>query len=199
MTIPTENSNAVNVDVVLADIVPWGLCMIDQELVVHQWNRTLELWTGISRSAAIGMNLGESYPQLVEPRIQERLSNVFQAGHTAIFSAALHKQFIPVLPSQTTSGVSMVQRTVVRPIDHTKRLALIMIEDVTAQFRQVEQLRKERDGLKRVVSSYSPSWWEGCAHRPVFNRTNPRYLVEFDELYAFTVHPRCYPIRWPPK
>ena len=147
MTTATNTSPAPGIDV--ADIVALGICVIDCDLNVVQWNRTLERWTEIARDDAVGMNLGTRFPRLSSPIVRERLANVFEAGHTAIFSAALHKQFLPIPDFSRATGEQMVQRAVVRPMDHNRQYALVMIEDVTAQFHQVNQLRKERDLLQK--------------------------------------------------
>ena len=147
MSCATTASKMMDFDV--ADIVPWALCTIDRNLDVVQWNRTLERWTEISRQEAIGMNLGVRFPQLTSPIVRERLSNVFDTGHAAVFSAGLHKQFLPIPDFPTASGEQMIQRAVVRPVDGDRKHALVMIEDVTSQFHQGIQLRKERDLLQK--------------------------------------------------
>src|SRR5580704_4095540 len=36
------------------DLLPLGLCILDRQLVVHCWNRSLEQWTGIRREQILG-------------------------------------------------------------------------------------------------------------------------------------------------
>ena len=101
----TTTSTVPSTDV--ADIVPWGLCIIDRNLGVVQWNRTLERWTEILRHEAIGMNLGIRFPQLTSSIIRERLANVFDLGPAAVCSAGLHKQFLSIPDCPTFRSASV--------------------------------------------------------------------------------------------
>lgn len=46
------------------DLMPLGACVIDVDMTVRVWNRTLVEWTGIPREEALGMDLAERFPGL---------------------------------------------------------------------------------------------------------------------------------------
>jgi PAS domain-containing protein len=128
----------------LLDLLPVGVCIIDRELNVSAWNATLAVWTGISREAALGMNLPKRFPHLAGWCFRDRLAQVFTAGTPTIFSAAFHKYFLPVPPRQGLAASRMIQQTIVRPLGNSRQHAIVVIQDVTAQYIQMEELRSQR-------------------------------------------------------
>ena len=136
----------------LLDLLPLGVCIIDRDLKVRAWNAALVNWTGITQESAIGINLVDRYPRLSAWCFRDRLNQVFSTGTPAIFSAAFHKYFIPVPPRQGGPNTDMIQQATVRPLDEDLEHALVAIQDVTAQYLQMEELRKERTRLEKVVA-----------------------------------------------
>ena len=136
----------------LLDLLPLGVCIIDRDLKVCEWNATLANWTGVTKKAAVGMNRVDRFPRLSAWCFRDRLAQVFSTGTPAIFSAAFHRYFIPVPPRQGGRNTDMIQQTTVRPLDGTLEHALVMIQDVTAQYLQMEELRRERLRQEKVVA-----------------------------------------------
>ena len=133
------------------DLLPLGVCVLDRDLTIHAWNATLAEWTGISRADALGMNLGQRYPNLLTTRYKDRIKEVFQSGTIAIFSATLHGHFIPIHSTKDGSGQLMIQQTCVRPVAPESPYALVVIENATNLQRQVEELRTIRKELELRV------------------------------------------------
>ena len=46
------------------DLLPLGLCVVDRELTVRGWNRTLEVWTGMRREEILGRPSDEAFRHL---------------------------------------------------------------------------------------------------------------------------------------
>jgi signal transduction histidine kinase len=134
----------------LYDLLPLGVCAIDDTLTVHGWNQRFVDWTGLSRDSAIGMNLGEEYPHLLLDRYNKRLQHMFATTTPVVFTAALHKFFIPICLG--ASDDMMVQHTLVRPIPDGSGRALVIVEDVTSQILQQNKLRQERIRLRQSES-----------------------------------------------
>jgi light-regulated signal transduction histidine kinase (bacteriophytochrome) len=93
------------------------------------------------------MNLGEEYPNLLSDRYHNRLQCLFATESPIVFTAALHKFFIPICLS--ASDEMMFQHTQVRPILDGSGRALVIIQDVTSQCHQLNELRKERTRLRQ--------------------------------------------------
>ncbi|AGA27934.1 sensor domain-containing diguanylate cyclase [Singulisphaera acidiphila] len=132
------------------DLMPLGACVIDVDMTVRVWNRTLVEWTGIPREEALGMDLAERFPGLRGDRIGGRLRQVFEAGTPTVFSAAIHKQFLAVPTRHGPPGSLMVQQTQVRRLPGQSTLALITIGDVTSEAFQLTALRAERTRLVTI-------------------------------------------------
>ncbi len=125
-----------------------GVCVIDEELTIHAWNSTLEEWTGRTAVQLIGGNLGDHYPELRTNRKLLRLQQVIETGIQTVFSATLHKYFFPIQRQQKGCQSLMIQKTIIKPFYSDRRLALVIIDDVSIAHMQLEDLRRERKRLK---------------------------------------------------
>jgi len=142
-----KTTGSVGFSVDQFDLLPLGVCVVDRELNVHAWNATLTGWTGISKADALETNLARHYPHLKSPRFQIRLRDVFQSHQPTILSPGLHGFFIPV-SLKGEPGKQMIQKTFLQTFDDARQHVLVVVEDVTAQFRKIEQLRLERRRLQ---------------------------------------------------
>ena len=127
-------------------MLPVGACVLSSDLTISEWNATLASWTSISQPDAIGRKLGDLFPTVLTPRYYERLIAVIETGSPAVYSAALHKHFIPVPARNGIANRLMIQETEVRPMNG-HNAALVIIRDVTPEYVQLEDLRHERREL----------------------------------------------------
>lgn len=107
-----------------------------------KWNATLAGWTGVPANTAVGSNLAERYPHLNSPRFQHRLRSVFELGQTAMFAPSTARPFIPIFLDDDRV---MLQKTMIVPITDHGRYAQICLTDVTAQYHQIQALRREKE------------------------------------------------------
>ena len=135
----------------ILDLLPNGALVIDEHLCILKWNRTLVEWTSISGEEAVGATLTTLFPNLQQPRFLERLTQVFEGGFPATYSAAFHKHFLPVPARHGLDCELMIQQTDVRRLDdgESKR-ALITIQDVSFQYLQLDQLKREQAALAKA-------------------------------------------------
>ncbi|MEM8944381.1 MAG: ATP-binding protein [Planctomycetota bacterium] len=132
------------------DLLPTGALIIDRDLVIVEWNRTLVEWTEIPKEIAIGETLTELFPNLRDQRYLERLTQVFDSGFPATYSAAFHKHFLPAPARHGLECLMMIQQTEVRRLPESTDHALITIQDVSFQYLQLMQLKQERSELVRT-------------------------------------------------
>ncbi|MCA8990153.1 MAG: GAF domain-containing protein, partial [Planctomycetaceae bacterium] len=132
--------------------VPGGVCVIDPSYQIVAWNDLMEGWTGLKSDDAIGLNLLEMYPHLTSPAFFERLEQVFSTGSPAVYSAGLHRHFLPVQVENAGTTTNMIQQTYVRRVGADRNCVLIYIEDHTRQFSQLKSLHGEM-GRRREVEN----------------------------------------------
>ncbi|MEM8866062.1 MAG: ATP-binding protein [Planctomycetota bacterium] len=132
------------------DLLPLGICVVDESLTVYAWNRTLERWTSIGRDAAIGACLQDLFDTVGSRGIRSRLASVFQQGVPLVFSAALHRQFLPI---RLPDGSLMPQRTHIQPSGAGDGRAVVVIEDLSQPMSQLDDLRSERRRLELSEAS----------------------------------------------
>lgn len=142
----TQHEPAVD-DAVTLDLVPLGAMVIDADLRVIQWNRTLADWTGVSRQQASGAPLRELYASLADGPYERRLREMFDTGLPVYFSETLHRHFLPIPPQGGLPIERMIQRTRARLLPGKRGRALITIQDVSIQYHHLGELKAERQEL----------------------------------------------------
>ncbi|PLX73965.1 MAG: hypothetical protein C0614_12250 [Desulfuromonas sp.] len=122
----------------ILDHSPIGHIVLNQDLIIHFWNRRLESWTNLSRQSVVGCHLVSKFPHLGAPRYITRIKDVLQGGPPTIFSSQIHKYVIPV---EISPGRFAIQHTVVAPVHcrSGESLALVSIEDVTSLTEAINQ------------------------------------------------------------
>ncbi|MDK2973665.1 MAG: hypothetical protein PWP08_36 [Methanofollis sp.] len=127
------------------DLLPVGICIIDEGLKVRYWNTCLEEWTGMPTADMLGQDLTEHFPGLKKSGVIERIRQVLQGGAPAVFSSQIH---ICLIPSYFPDGTMRVQRTTLIPLNTGSEghfNAMFVCEDVSALTEQVKSVRAMRN------------------------------------------------------
>ncbi|MCP1714235.1 PAS domain S-box-containing protein [Methanocalculus alkaliphilus] len=125
------------------DLLPVGVCIIDDEKKVRLWNRTIAGWSGRSTEEMVGEHLDRIYPHLDAPRYRYRIEQVLDGGPPAVFSSQLNAPFIPCpLPD---GGMRLQHTSVIRQDRTDGVLAIIIIEDITELGHEIVRARSMRD------------------------------------------------------
>lgn len=127
--------------------LPVGVCIIREDYTISLWNRTLEVWTGISNQEALSRRLDEVAPHFSNNHEKARLRVVFQGGGPVVFSSRFHPRMFPLSDERQIEG--RYQRITISPYYRPEGefQALIAVEDVTAITRQVLLYRHLKDKL----------------------------------------------------
>ncbi len=128
-----------------SDALPVGICIIDREMTIIFWNRTLAGWSGRSGEEMIGLNLLDLYPDLNTHAFRTRIHSVLDGGPPAVFSSQLHKTFIPCTQSDGTLRVQQTSVIGYPGGDPDHPCAMIIIEDVTELDREIRSVRRMKD------------------------------------------------------
>ena len=134
------------------DHMPLGACVLRRDYVVLFWNRTLEDWTGVSRSTILGTDIGDHFPELKTPRYSARIAGVFSGGPPVVFSPQIHKY---VIRAPHFDGSARIQHTTVTAAQSPRAqesFALFAIEDVTEAVQRVQEYKVLRDRALEEVS-----------------------------------------------
>lgn len=130
------------------DHVPIGLAILDSQLCIRFWNRTLEQWTGLSRTTALGKPMADLNSEWSLPRYTERLAHLFAGGPPVLFSPLLHPRIVPL--AQPSQRAFQVKATAV-PSNDGGWWALLSVEDVTVLSRRIDELRELRNQQERLL------------------------------------------------
>lgn len=132
------------------DYVPSGVAILERDLEVVFWNRTLETWTQISRSEIIGKPIYSFFPHLKSPKYSLRFRNVLAGGPPAIFSSQIHKA---ILPCKLPDGRERIQHCVVtaKPAESGGFAAVMSVQDVTDLTNSIATYRATRTRLENEM------------------------------------------------
>jgi two-component system, OmpR family, sensor histidine kinase KdpD len=136
----------------LLDAVPVGILVLQSDMTVLFWNNTLARWTGVSREAITGRQIGEFFPDLVADKVTMRLSAVFEQGAPAIFSSQIHRYLIPVPLGDDQMQSQKVTVTALPSREKDQYHALFSVEDVTDLVDRAEAYRRMRDQVQEEMT-----------------------------------------------
>jgi len=120
-------------------------------MTVRSWNRTLEEWTGIGRERILGRRFDDGFRNVVSFALRERVEAVLNGEGDVETVCPLHGTFQRVSPGPGQNDGMMMQRTTVRRWNEGGELALVIIEDVTTEFQQIQDLLAERKSLRTAM------------------------------------------------
>jgi len=131
------------------DLLPIGICVVDNALRIRMWNQTLVHWTDVLAADAVDANLLELQPHLESARFLHRLKRVFELGQPCLFVPSTTHPFFVNSPAQERDN-AMLLKTVVVPLGGQNARcqyehAQISLIDVTSQYQQIQSLRKEKE------------------------------------------------------
>ncbi|HUE15644.1 MAG TPA: ATP-binding protein, partial [Planctomycetaceae bacterium] len=116
---------------------------------VRCWNRQLEEWTGIRREEILDRPCSEGFRHLASFPLRERIETVLRGEGEDGRMCPLHGSLARAMPG--AGRCEMMQRTTVRRWDAAGELALVIVEDVTSEFQQIQNLLAERKTLRTAM------------------------------------------------
>lgn len=131
----------------LLDHIPAGVFILSHDFRVIYWNRCMEEWTSLTRETMAGTVIFSHFPHLQAPRYLNRIRDIFGGGPPTVFSAQLHKHFIP---SPLPGGKLRIQYTVVTGLPSGEKgryHAIFSIQDVTSLTEAIENYSLEHRKL----------------------------------------------------
>lgn len=128
----------------LLNNVPYGACVLDDDLKVAFWNYVLNDWSCLPPETVLGKYIGDIFPRLNEKRYINRLRDAIAGGPPAIFSPQLHPQFFPF---KKIDGSYRILRTIATKIVFPGipgNFLLLTVDDFSMQVQQVQQIAELR-------------------------------------------------------
>jgi signal transduction histidine kinase len=124
-----------------------GICIVSPDGRIVFWNRCLEKWTGIPRSALLGDLLVSRFPNFDTPTHHSLLRDVFQGSSPGIPSI-LDQQVFPISASSDKARIQRVTVTSIPAPPGGTSYALHTVEDFSepAHHGQVQRSLREESG-----------------------------------------------------
>ncbi len=141
------------------DAVNHGIVILDIEYRVCEWNRWMEVHSGISRDKIINRDLFDIYPQLNTQSFIRSCKSVFKFGNYMFLSQKLHKYLFPFKPmgSYHSKHEFMQQSCTIAPLredDGTIASIIITVQDITENVYLEDQMRQmvQHDSLTGIYN-----------------------------------------------
>lgn len=134
------------------DLAAQGILITDAELKIRGWNHWLEFYTGRSAVEMIGRELFETYPELIERRMDRYFRGALE-GQVGILSQRLHGYLLAMPPPfEGTSFKHMRQSARIAPllIDGQVVGTITVIDDVTERAARETELQDQIAALEAL-------------------------------------------------
>ncbi|HEV8002904.1 MAG TPA: ATP-binding protein [Planctomycetaceae bacterium] len=130
------------------DLLPLGLCILDRQMLVCGWNRSLEQWTGIRREQILGRPYASAVGATAALALHDRVARALDGDASKDTACTLVETFGSPSDPSACGPPPMRQRITVRRWDEQGEFALVIVEDVTTEYRQIRGLLSERETLR---------------------------------------------------
>ena len=141
-----------------ADIMDAGVVVVDDNLVIHGWNRWMESASNIPASQACAQPLTEVLG-LEESSIAVRSFRRALAGEAVVLSHQFHHFVFPFPPAPGFTGIQHMQQSArfVPYSIHGKSAAIAIIQDVTervARERDLSEAKEKAEAASKTKSEF---------------------------------------------
>lgn len=144
----------------ILDVMPVGIVVLDRSYQIQQWNRWMEMHSGLDEENVLGTSVFNHYQSLNRPSFLRACKSVFAFGNVVYLSQKLHKYIFPFsLGAASSHDVRYMQQsgamTPIRNDSGKVERLLITIQDVTdsvlleRRLRQLTQVDSLTGGYNR--------------------------------------------------
>lgn len=108
-----------------------GVFAVKHDGTIFCWNTTMERWTGIAESTAIGRHIFSVMPCFAQDGLWDRIASVVQDNLPVILSSKLHPNLLPSPQNAPNDSVYEIRITSYVHEELNVKLAVFTVEDVT--------------------------------------------------------------------
>ncbi|HEY0328440.1 MAG TPA: PAS domain S-box protein [Rhodopseudomonas sp.] len=137
----------------VVDALDVGVIVLDERQAVVGWNDWMARVTGRSRSAVLGSNLIELYPNLGGTRLPSVITDCLQTGSSSILTHSLNK----LLPLLGDGGEELLHNIVVRPVwANGAPRCMLQVNDVSVAVARERVLRERQNARYHAIVDSAP-------------------------------------------
>lgn len=130
----------------LLDTIENGILVIDQNLIIHHWNKWLVVNTKISRENALNQKLSDLFPEVIQKKLKRKIKIALTLKSSTFMNARIDGYLIKIPLNKMTHSnfIEMQQNVIISPFKED--MVSIVIYDQTllleAQYQIEEQSRQ---------------------------------------------------------
>jgi len=158
------------------DAIDLGLVVLDERMLVLQWNGWMESATGRPSAEISGRRLEDIFPGALNARLTTAIEDALTAGSSSILTHTLHTA---VFPLQTRNGRKLIHNVAVRPLAGSARRCLVQISDVTVAVERDRMLRERQNARYDAVVDSAPDAILTLDTKAAIVLANPAAVEEF--------------------
>ncbi|MEF3191500.1 MAG: diguanylate cyclase [Campylobacterales bacterium] len=116
----------------LADLLDKGIVVLDDKLIVHGWNKWMEVCSGISKEKAIGDYFDLLFPEVDRPTLLRKIKTTIALNSTTFHTARNGQSLINLKTHSISSGQfdTMQLQVMIQPMEENR--VIMIISDYTA-------------------------------------------------------------------
>ena len=135
----------------LNDLAQQGIFTTDVDLVIRGWNRWLEMNSGLTSGAVVGLPLFEVFPELVQRGFDDFYRQAAQ-GHVQVLSQRFHRCLIRMPVPLGLPFSEMQQSARIAPLYREGKIVgtVTVIDDVTERVAREADLRVAKDAAEQA-------------------------------------------------
>jgi len=141
----------------ILDSLENGHFLIDENLIVWDWNRWLSINTQISKNEIVGKSLEEFYPTINYKTLLRKIRTALKLNSPTFYSSNSQNIFMPIKRNKVTkTSLKLIQQQVtISPFILEKNMVMISIYDISELFEvrlclqiEVEKVNKLNKSLE---------------------------------------------------
>lgn len=153
---------------IIFDTISNGILILDENLNIVEWNRWLEVKTGIEREKIVNENLFKVFPYINKEKLNRKIKTSFLMNNHTFYNVIPHNFLIKIKNNKVVNEIFnyMQQDVTIIPYDVEKKLIRIYIYDKTT-YCEINYKLKKLSNIDPLTNLFN---------RRYFNEVSKKFL-----------------------
>ncbi len=133
-----------------------GIITTDDQLRIRGWNHWMELRTGRKSETMLGLNLLETFPQMIERKLDRYYQRALE-GQSGVLSQKLHRYLLEMPAAAGEDDEQMYQSVRISPLVYKGNVVgtVTVIDDVTERVKREAELQRQLELRAQLLAGES--------------------------------------------
>jgi len=133
-----------------------GIITTDNQLRIQGWNHWMEVRTGRKTETMLGLNLLETFPQMIERKLDSYYQRALE-GQSGVLSQKLHRYLLEMPAAAGEDDEHMYQSVRISPLVYKGNVVgtVTVIDDVTERVKREAELQRQLELRAQLLAGES--------------------------------------------